>query len=175
LNASVQDGAAKRILLLIEETKQTTESQFLSFVYDDVRAHIKAANFLMVPHHGLLVDIPHDLLEGYEQYQIEDWDGHGAEAITGATLAYARRLMHIMPTKLGHPDAAPAADGSIALEWVPEDTTHKLDKLFLDIGPGEEWRAYWQLRAGEFGRLPHAGFSDETKTVLKSLFNDLSA
>ena len=80
-----------------------------------------------------------------------------------------------MPTNLGHPDAAPAADGSIALEWVSEDTAHKLDKLFLDIGPGEEWRAYWQLRSGEFGRLPHAGYSDETKIVLENLFNDLSS
>jgi hypothetical protein len=27
-----------------------------------------------------------------------------------------------------------------------------LHKLFLDIGPGEKWRAYWKLRSGEFGR-----------------------
>ena len=61
------------------------------------------------------------------------------------------------------------------LEWVPEGTTHKLNKLYLDIGPGEEWRAYWTLRTGQFGRLPQTGFSDQTKTILKNLFDDLSA
>jgi hypothetical protein len=83
--------------------------------------------------------------------------------------------MAVMPQTLGTPDVAPAADGTIALEWVPDDTTHKLDKLFLDIGPGEVWRAYWTLSTGEFGRLPQTGFSDETKTILKNLFIDLSA
>ena len=165
----------KNFVIVIEEARKTTEAGLLSLVYDNFHADIKAANLLTVPLRGLLSDAPADLLEGYEQYQTADWDGHGAEAITPQTLAYARRLMRVMPRKLGLPDAAPAGDGSIALEWVLEDTTHKLDRLFLDIGPGEVWRAYWTLRTGEFGRLPQAGFSDETKTILNNLFNNLSA
>jgi hypothetical protein len=83
--------------------------------------------------------------------------------------------MKIMPTSLGAPDVAPAGDGSIALEWVPDDPEHKLDRLFLDIGPGEQWRAYWTLRTGEFGRIPQTGYSAETKTILDRLFRELSA
>jgi hypothetical protein len=44
-----------------------------------------------------------------------------------------------------------------------------LDKLFLDIGPGEEWRAYWKRRNGELGRLPGIGFDSETKQTLEKL------
>jgi hypothetical protein len=173
-DACIQIEPAKNFIILIEEARKTTEAGLLSLVYDKLHSDIKAANLLTVPHHGVILETP-NLLERYEQYQTANWDGHGAEPITAQTLAYARRLMQVMPTKLGPPDVAPAADGTIALEWVPDDTTHKLDKLFLDIGPREEWRAYWTLRTGEFGRLPQTGFSDETKTILKNLFNDLSA
>jgi hypothetical protein len=172
--ACIQIDTAKNFIIMIEEARKTTEAGLLSLVYDTFHSDIKAANLLTFPYHGHLVDTP-DMLDGYEQYQTADWDGHGAEAITLQTLAYARRLMRVMPTTLGPPDAAPAGDGSIALEWVPDDNTHKLDKLFLDIGPGEVWRAYWTLRTAEFGRLPQTGFSDQTQTILNNLFHDLSA
>jgi hypothetical protein len=172
LDACVYTDAAKHLVLLVED-KKTTESQYLSLIYDNIRANIKAADFFYVSSHGLLAEP--DLLEGYEQYQAANWDGRDAEPITAETLAYAHRLMKIMPTSLGAPDVAPAADGSIALEWIPESKTHRLDKLFLDIGPGEEWRAYWKLRNGEFRRSPNVGFSAETRTILKNIFDDLSA
>ncbi len=168
----------KDLLLFIDTARKTTEASLLSLVSEQFHAQTKTANILHltgIGHHLLLDVPPADPLDGYEQYQAVDWDGHGAEAITAETLAYARRIMAVMPQTLGTPDVAPAADGTIALEWVPDDTTHKLDKLFLDIGPGEVWRAYWTLRTGEFGRLPQTGFSDETKTILKNLFIDLSA
>jgi hypothetical protein len=53
-----------------------------------------------------------------------------------------------MPETFGPPAIAHHGDGSIT--WVPDDH-HQLHKLFLDIGPGEKWRAYWKLRSGEFG------------------------
>ncbi|MCC8955288.1 hypothetical protein H8B02_18140 [Bradyrhizobium sp. Pear77] len=114
-------------------------------------------------------------LQGYEEFHSANWDGQEAEAITPQTLAYARKLMKILPTTLGKPDAAPAGDGSIALEWVPEDLNHKLDRLFLDIGPGEQWRAYWSLRNGEFDRVTHEGFSDRTEETLQKIFQQLSS
>lgn len=113
-------------------------------------------------------------LAGYEQYQTANWDQFDAEPITADTLKYARRLMNIMPTSFGDPDIAPAADGSIALEWVPVNATHSLNKLFLDIGPGEEWRASWKLRDGTFDRIVGSGFPATTKGTLKSLFDKLS-
>jgi hypothetical protein len=114
-----------------------------------------------------------DELASYETLNQPNWDGHDAEPITKQTLDYARRLLGIMPETLGPPDIAPAADGSIALEWVPE-RHNTLDKLFLDIGPGEEWRAYWMLRDGSFGRLLGRGYNADTSRVLDKLFDDLS-
>jgi hypothetical protein len=113
-----------------------------------------------------------DPLASYGQYAKSNWDGDGAEAITPETLAYARRILSLLPNTFGAPDIAPAADGSIALEWVP-DSHAKLDKLFLDIGPGEEWRAYWLLRDETYGRLPSKGYTSNTKRILQKLFDDL--
>jgi hypothetical protein len=81
-------------------------------------------------------------LEGYEQYSEANWDGNDAEPITAETLQYARWFLKVIPQTFGPPDIAPSADGSIGLEWVHERGS--LHKLFLDIGPGQEWRAYWK-------------------------------
>jgi hypothetical protein len=122
---------------------------------------------------GLLGKPRTDPLEGYEQYSHGNWDGYDAEPITAETLQYARRLLRPMPQTFGPPDIAPSADGSIGLEWVPEHGP--LRKLFLDIGPGEEWRAYWNRRDGEFGRLQGTRLSAITKRTLQALFKDLSS
>jgi hypothetical protein len=130
---------------------------------------------IVVPHHAATEVAPLPLpLSGYEQYQVPNWDQFDAEPITAETLAFARHLLRIMPISLGPPDVAPAADGSIALEWVPSNTTHKLNKLFLDIGPGTDWRAYWKMRDGKFDRLTGAGFHESTKATLDNLFAKLS-
>jgi hypothetical protein len=112
-----------------------------------------------------------DPLDGYEQYNHRNWDGYDAKPITLETLRYSRRLLEAMPDTFGRPDIAPSGDGSIGLEWVSNDGP--LDKLFLDIGPGEEWRAYWNRRNAEFGRLSGAGFDPDTRQIFHSLFADL--
>jgi hypothetical protein len=113
-----------------------------------------------------------DALASYESLNEPNWDGYDAQPITRETLNYARRLIHIMPETFGTPDMAPSGDGSITLEWVPE--TGPIHKLFLDIGPGEQWRAYWKRRNGEFGRQPGTTITPDTKRVLQKLFDDLS-
>jgi len=113
-----------------------------------------------------------DPLAGYELYNQKNWDGYGAEPITTETLCYARRLLSDMPTIFGPPDIAPSGDGAIGLEWVPE-RWHPL-RLFLDIGPGEVWRAYWTGRDGQFGRMPGSGYNSDTKKILVRLFASLN-
>jgi len=83
----------------------------------------------------LTVDSKHELLRGYERYSVSNWDGDDAEPITKETLDYAHLVMMGLPDNFGPPEASPGLDGSIALEWVPENH-NKLHKLFLDIGPG---------------------------------------
>jgi hypothetical protein len=113
-----------------------------------------------------------DPLDGYEQYNHRNWDGYDAKPITPETLRYARLVLNVMPDTFGPPDIAPSGDGSIGLEWVLNDGP--LHKLFLDIGPGEEWHAYWNRRNAEFGRLSGAGFDSDTSRIFHSLFADLS-
>lgn len=117
--------------------------------------------------------VPEHLI-GFEQYSAPNWDGFDAVAIAPQTLSYARKLMRVLPSTLGEPDTAPAADGSIALQWVPEGRKHPLEKLFLDIGPGEEWRAYWTMKDGSRGRQPGTLVNDNTKIILEQLFRKLS-
>lgn len=109
---------------------------------------------------------------GYERYSEANWDGHDAQPITHLTLQYARRLLRVMPDIFGPPDIAPSADGLIGLEWVSD--TRPVRKLFLDIGPGEEWCAYWKRCNGEFGSLPGTSFTLNTRRILQELFDDLS-
>jgi len=113
-----------------------------------------------------------DPLNGYEEYGCRNWDGYNAEPITEETLRYARRLLSAMPSTFGPPDIAPCGDGSIGLEWVLE--AGPLQKLFLDIGPSEEWWAYWKRRTGEIGRLSGKSFTRSTPDILRRLFDDLS-
>jgi hypothetical protein len=113
------------------------------------------------------------VLKEYEQLTKRNWDSLGADPIAPETLEYARRIMSVLPDTFGSPGIAPASDGSIALEWVPEEH-HNLDRLFLDIGPEERWRAYWLLRDGSYGRQPGSGFSVNTRRVLRTLFDGLN-
>jgi hypothetical protein len=109
---------------------------------------------------------------GYERYNQRNWDGYGADPITPETLRYARRLTLVLPGTFGRPDIAPSGDGAIGLEWVLD--RGPLRKLFLDIGPGDVWRASWTLRSGEFGKVSGTGFTSATRDALDKLFAQLS-
>lgn len=170
--ASYKAEPCKKLTLLLPESNLTTKPDVFHFISHSSPVHVKPNNALWL--YRDLFEQALEPLKGYAKYQTPNWDGHGAEAITAATLDYARNLMKVMPAVLGAPDAAPAADGTIALEWVP-DHHHKLSKLFLDIGPGEEWTAYWKLHDGHFDTVTHGGFDPKTtKAILKDLFDHLS-
>lgn len=112
-------------------------------------------------------------LKSYEALSQPNWDGYGAEPISSDTLTYARSFIRALPTSLGKPEVSPSADGAIALEWMP--SAGPVHKLFLDIGPGKQWFAYWKMRDGTFDRFPGTGdVTSETKRTLKELFENLS-
>lgn len=113
-----------------------------------------------------------EALASYDTFEKPNWDGHGAQQITKETLDYARRIVRFLPDTFGAPDMAPSADGSIGLEWVPD--RGPLTKLFMDIGPGKQWHAYWQRENGNTGRLSGAEIQPNLRTILRNLFVDLS-
>lgn len=80
-------------------------------------------------------------LEGYEDYNIHNWDAYGADPITPEVLTLAKAIAALFAQEC---DAAPGGDGSICLEWRNGD-----DLLCFDIGPGKTFHAYGNI-GGEF-------------------------
>jgi hypothetical protein len=109
--------------------------------------------------------------EGYERYNQRNWDGYDAEPITSETVSFAKIILEMLPKTFGEPDIAPGADGTIGLEWIPE--AGPLEKLFLDVGPGKTWRAYWTKRDGTFDRIMPQPFRLGTQERINKLFADL--
>ncbi len=122
---------------------------------------------------SLLQDAPSDPLAGYNRYSVSNWDGYGAVAITPETIAAARRFIRYLPKTFGEPDIAPGADGTIGLEWSFQNCP--LRKLFIDIGPGNQWSGYWRRTSGETRTLPPLAITPATKTFLQALFKALNS
>lgn len=118
-------------------------------------------------------DATSDPLTGYSRYSIPNWDGYGAKAITSETITAAKRFLRDLPETLGEPDIAPGADGTIGLEWSFRNRT--LRKLFIDIGPGNQWSGYWRRSTGEKRTLPPTVIGAATKASLQVLFDDLNS
>jgi hypothetical protein len=121
----------------------------------------------------LLGALAGDPLEGFAAYRQANWDGFDAEAITSKTLEAARRIIDMLPPPFGTPDIAPGADGTIGFEWLPED--RPFVKLYIDVGPGRIWRAYWRRRDGQRGELPPEAITLNTKSRVERLLSELSA
>jgi hypothetical protein len=81
-----------------------------------------------------------DRFSEYEAYEVDDWDGYGAEPIHAATVAWARSFFNMLPR--GHliPDVAPGADGTIGFEWAINQGNER-QFIYVDVGPTERFRA----------------------------------
>lgn len=77
----------------------------------------------------------------YDMYNVPDWDGYGAHPITPETVAFARAMLSAIPEEAKPPHVAPGPDGTIGLEWIKRKPDRK---LFVDLGPGRQWSAYWR-------------------------------
>lgn len=46
-----------------------------------------------------------------------DWDGHGGQAVSNATIAQALTLLDLLPSALPRPEISPHPDGELGFEW----------------------------------------------------------
>jgi hypothetical protein len=115
-----------------------------------------------------LVPAPGQFLD-WEQYQVADWDGFGAEPISEATIAAARDLYGKLPPTYTAPEMAPGPDGTIGFEWVFE--AGPVRKLFIDVGPDRVWSAYWRLADGRTGTRPRGPVTSGVGSVIKGLLS----
>lgn len=113
-----------------------------------------------------------DPLSVFEQYKKPNWDGYGAHPIAQETIDTARSIYRMLPAEWDDPALAPSADGSIGFEWDREDGP--IRTLFLDVGPGKVWRAYWRTASGDRRGLPRQAYASDTGTVLAGMFRQLS-
>jgi hypothetical protein len=113
-----------------------------------------------------------DPFAGFEGYASPNWDGYGAEPITQDTVDAGRALLSLLPREWRAPAIAPAADGSIGFEWDREDGP--IRTVFVDIGPGKEWRSYWRKDSGERGFTPRQRIDRTTAVSISDLFRRLS-
>jgi hypothetical protein len=111
---------------------------------------------------------PSESLADYDAYAVDNWDGYDALPITTETLHAARSILKSLPKTFGDPVCSPGADGSIVFEWLKDDGP--LRKLFIDIGPGRTWKAYWRLANGKIGSIPRKRITISTTPEFQKLF-----
>ena len=114
-----------------------------------------------------------DLLSGYEAYGAPNWDGYGSEPIMPETVDAARSFLKLLPPHFGQPEVSPASDGTIGLEWVRD--TGPFRKLFIDVGPGKTWHAYWRLADGRTDKLRNQKIDKNTAKILEDIASKLRA
>jgi hypothetical protein len=112
-----------------------------------------------------------DPFADFYSYNEPNWDGEDADPISRDTIRAARKFYHVLPAAFGNAHIAPGPDGTISFEWYPKNK--KLQKLFIPVGPGDTWQAYWRL--GDIaGKIPRASINDSTANKLAALFKSLS-
>lgn len=113
-------------------------------------------------------------LDGFSAYDVPDWDGEGAVAISAAARGTARRVLEILPTTTPMPDIAPGGDGSICMEWYIHGR-----KLWVDVSTNATVAVYYNLGAGLTGGdsfLANSGkLAELIKQVLSALYVRQSA
>jgi hypothetical protein len=114
-----------------------------------------------------------DPFAGYDRYEVANWDGYDADPITRETVDAARAFLGLLPYGFSTPAIAPGGDGAIGFEWLRDQGPFR--KLFIDIGPGRTWRAYWRLSSGITGKIPQQSIDAKTPSMLTALFRQLSA
>ena len=142
-----------------------------STFYNTFYVHSHATSFVILDPAQPIYNAPSDPFEGYESFETANWDGYDAQPITKETVQAARRLLGLIPRHFPEPDIAPGSDGGIGFEWVLENSS--ICKLFIDIGPGVTWSAYWRLASGSKGNSPRQPISAETPKKVAEIFHQL--
>lgn len=109
-----------------------------------------------------------EVFADFHYYTRAGWDGEDALPITEHTLQMAYDLIDKVLLDEPPPDPAPAANGSIGLEWWNGDA-----RLFIDVGPDAEVRTYLNLGEGAHSEELFQWGQAELKGVLKRLFTRL--
>jgi hypothetical protein len=84
-----------------------------------------------------------------------NWDGFGALAITCEVIETASQFFNFLSPWLrsgANPSIAPGSDGTIGFEW--RSRIGPIRKIFVEVQPSQNVRAYWVDATGNISRLP---------------------
>lgn len=99
------------------------------------------------------------ILAEYDAYSNPNWDGEGAEPISGLTVRAAKSIYYLIPRAHRTPDIAPCSDGSIGFEWRRGSRGNRVIYI-LDVGPGDQAIA---RRIEPSGAVHHIGAARATE------------
>jgi hypothetical protein len=88
-----------------------------------------------------------------------DWDAHGAQPVSAATVQHARRLIEALPPVYPSPSVGAEPDGHVTLEW------YRATNCLLSVSVSPEGMLYYAALLGEEdprGSCPFAGVVPET-------------
>ncbi|BBC00116.1 hypothetical protein [Bradyrhizobium elkanii] len=102
-----------------------------------------------------------DPFEGFDLYAQPNWDGFDALPVLPETVATAKDLYRFIEPELRdlkRPNIAPGSDGTIGFEWHYRGA--EIKKLFIEVQPGRQVRAYWVRSNGVIERLPRGDLAN---------------
>jgi hypothetical protein len=109
------------------------------------------------------------LISLYNDTQISNWDGYGAQPVSFETFCRAEQFIKLLPSSLAVPEISAHPDGEVAFEWrLP---TGKV--LSVSVGAGSI-----VTYAGLFGSTERHGvenFIDEIPSEIMAMFGKLFA
>ena len=73
-----------------------------------------------------------ELYEAFKSAGHVGWDGDQAEPVSATTFATARDFLRTLPTVYPSPEVAALEDGSVAMDWFPDDATNFTVVVFPD-------------------------------------------
>jgi len=167
---SLSTGILMKEPILSEQYCTFVRLAFSTF-YSTFYVHSHATSFVVLDPAQPIYSAPSDSFDGYESFETPNWDGYNAQSITKETVQAARRLLGLIPGDFPEPDIAPGSDGGIGFEWVFENSS--IRKLFIDIGPGATWSAYWRLASGARGNSPRQPINAEIPEKVAEIFHQL--
>jgi hypothetical protein len=121
---------------IFDDATLTVESS-MDNAYSNSEGSTELRRFSLLP--AALADL--------SEFAEDNWDGEGAAAVSGEAVDEARRILCAVPPRILEPEVAPAADGSVCMEWdAPRGS------IWLDIAPDRSAQTLVKIGSFKVGR-----------------------
>ena len=114
------------------------------------------------------------IIADLKYFNFEGWDGADAQPIENSSISIVEDfLTDILCLFQALPEALPAIDGSICMEWIWNSGTQE-EKIFVDVGPGTKIMSLIELSDRSIIEKHFDTYNKDSKTYLLQLFEKIS-